>query len=156
MNNLKPVFLCSGLPAYCPPHIDSQEQHQVRPDGIARAQQQSSVPKGFWGVGILLFSFTGFLDAAGGGMNWKSSSLSDTCLVHSVALAPSALLRESVPLLCTPTVSRRMPGAFFHKFASQEAQAMVEIGRSAEHLSQQLQARASARGHALLRPTSAL
>ncbi|KAF8217537.1 hypothetical protein K438DRAFT_1746838 [Mycena galopus ATCC 62051] len=88
------------------------------------------------------YLFMGFLNAAGGGMNWKSSSLSDTCLVHSVVPAPSVPQRESVELLllCTPTVSRQMPGAFFHKFTSQEAQAMAEIGKSAKHLSQQLEA----------------
>ncbi|KAF8206109.1 hypothetical protein K438DRAFT_1756830 [Mycena galopus ATCC 62051] len=38
----------------------------------------------------------------------------------------------------TPTVSRQMPGAFFRMLATQEADAMAEVGESAERLSQQL------------------
>lgn len=36
-------------------------------------------------------------------------------------------------------VELRMPRAFFHTLASQEAEAMVEVGGSAERLSHQLE-----------------
>ncbi|KAJ6522925.1 hypothetical protein DFH09DRAFT_1096885 [Mycena vulgaris] len=68
-------------------------------------------------------------------------SLSDTCLVHFVAPEPSTLLRErfELPLLCTPTVLRWMPGAFIRMLTSREAEDMVVVGESAERLSQQLE-----------------
>ena len=54
-------------------------------------------------------------------------------------------------------VERRMPGAFFRTLASREAETMVEVGGSAERLSQQLKLVPVAVGgaHVLLRPTLA-
>ncbi|KAF8144062.1 hypothetical protein K438DRAFT_1783185 [Mycena galopus ATCC 62051] len=72
-------------------------------------------------------------------VGYDRSSLSDACLVDSVAPELNTLLQErfEVLLICTPTVS--MSGAFFRTLASREAETMVEVGESAEHLSQQLE-----------------
>ncbi|KAJ7789220.1 hypothetical protein B0H14DRAFT_2627429 [Mycena olivaceomarginata] len=126
-NNLKKISLVLVCLPHYPLHSDSQEQHQVGPGGIARVQQQFRVPR--WNCWRR------------GGMNWKGSSLSNACLIHSVVPERSALLWElsEQPLLCTPAVLLRMPGAFFCTLASREAEAMVEAGGSAERLSQQLE-----------------
>ncbi|KAJ7849471.1 hypothetical protein B0H13DRAFT_2285028 [Mycena leptocephala] len=64
--------------------------------------------------------------------SWKGRSL----------LPPLLRERFELPLLCTPTGSHRMPGAFLRTLANhwQEAEAMVEIGESTERLSQQFEA----------------
>ncbi|KAJ7867312.1 hypothetical protein B0H13DRAFT_1897614 [Mycena leptocephala] len=130
-NNLKTAFPCPSSIKFAPTESRARSNSPACRDGVfflrafgMREERWDEMR----GVGIGTAS-----DAALEETSCKGTSLSDACLVHSVAPERSALLRAAAPL--HPNSIAPDAGAFFRKIASREAEAMVEVGGPAERLS---------------------